>query len=365
VQRVHTQRYRAKLVRRCCLPHAHGTARPLGMPALEDTLGPLAGATLWTARSAQDVRAWRDGYRPGRGAWEAVRALPFALPDGRPGDLGERLLSTASWPTGTIRGCGDRGRLRLADRALRHLRRPGLQARLVDTEGPVGHPETGTPQGGTVSPVLATVSRHEALDLWGEHVGQPHGRGAALWCREADDWGWACRVPEDAARCCRVFPTRLAQVHLQVAPAPPHLRRFSRVPPSKRRRCTLLGFACCWRPERHGVPRVRRRTARKKLHAACPRLTAWSKHHRHLPGRAGCQRLQARLRGHDNYDGVRGTSCALHRFFPWARDCPCTWRNRRGGQQRSDTWEQCPHVLDRVTRARPRITEVPRRSVLA
>jgi len=77
----------------------------------------------------------------------------------------------------------DMWRLRLDDRALLHLLRTGLQARIVDPEGQVVHPETGTPQGGTVSPVLAKVSVHSALDRWCEPGVQPHGRGEARLCR--------------------------------------------------------------------------------------------------------------------------------------------------------------------------------------
>ena len=74
-------------------------------------------------------------------------------------------------------------RVRIDDRALLHLIRQWLKAGILDTDGQVVHPETGTPQGGTVSPVLANVSLHYALDLWCEKVVQPHGRGAALLCR--------------------------------------------------------------------------------------------------------------------------------------------------------------------------------------
>ena len=170
---------------------------------------------------------------------------------------------------------------------------------------------------------------------------------------------------DDAERFYRVLPQRLKQFNLQVAPEKPHLRRLSRFHPSMKRRFTLLGFACAWKADRHGVSRVMRRTARKKLQAACQRLTAWIKHHRHLPERPCFQRLHARLRGHDNYDGVRGNSRSLTRFFRWVIDGTFKWLNRRGGKQNRYTWAQFPRVLDRVKRARPCITEVKRRRVFA
>src|SRR5262249_33329808 len=170
---------------------------------------------------------------------------------------------------------------------------------------------------------------------------------------------------EDAERFLRVLPKRLAKFHLQVAPEKTHLCRFSRFHPSKKRRFTFLGFACVWTPDRHGVSRVMRRPARKKLQAACQRLTEWIKQHRHLPGRACFQRRNARLRGHYNSYGVRGNARSLNRFVHWAMDCAFKWLNRRGGKQSSYTWEQFARVLDRVKRARPCITEVKRRRVFA
>ena len=256
-------------------------------------------------------------------------------------------------------------RLRIDDRALLHLIRTGLKTGMLDTDGQVVHPETGTPQGGTVSPVLAHVYLHYALDLWCEKVVKPRWRGDALLCRYADDWVCAFRLQEDAERFFRVLPKRRGKCHLQVAPEQTHLRRFNRCHPSKKRRFTFLGCAFFWMPDRHSVPRVMRRTARKTRQAAGQRLTEWSKPHRHLPGRAFFQRLQARLRGHDNYYGVRGNARSLTRCFYWAMDGAFTWLNRRGGKQSSYPWGQCTHVLDRVKRARPRITEVSRRRVFA
>src|SRR5438132_3647996 len=162
----------------------------------------------------------------------------------------------------------DRLRVRINDRAFLHLIRTWLKASILDTDGQVIHPETGTPQGGTVSPVLANVSLHDALDLWFDKVVKAHCRGEALLGRSADDGVCAFRSQDDAERCSRVLPQRLKQCNLQVAPETTHLRRLSRFHPSMKRRCTFLGCACAWKAERHGASRVMRRTARKKRQAA-------------------------------------------------------------------------------------------------
>src|SRR5262249_54485896 len=106
---------------------------------------------------------------------------------------------------------------------------------------------------------------HYAPGIWFEQVGKPHGRGEALLWRYADDGVCALRLPDDAERFLRVLPKRLGIFHLQVAPATTHLRRFSRFPPSTKRRCTFLGCEFYGMSERYGVPRGMRRTARKKL----------------------------------------------------------------------------------------------------
>jgi RNA-directed DNA polymerase len=256
-------------------------------------------------------------------------------------------------------------RVRIDDRAFLRLIRKWLKAGVLETDGHVVHPEAGTPQGGTVSPVLANAYLHYALDLWFAKVVKAHCRGETLLCRYADDWVCAFRYQDDAERFYRVLPKRLAKFNLQVAPEKTRLLRFSRFHPSMQRRFTFLGFEFFWRPDRHGVPRVMRRTARKKLQAACQRIKEWIKQHRHLPGREFFQRLNTRLRGHYNYYGVRGNSRSLHRFFNWAMDCTFKWLNRRGGKRRSYTWEQFIQILDRVKIARPHTTEVRRRRVYA
>jgi RNA-directed DNA polymerase len=204
--------------------------------------------------------------------------------------------------------------VRIDDRAFLRLLQKWLQAGILETDGHVIHPESGTPQGGTGSPVLANASLHYALDVWFAKVVKAHCRGEALLCRYADDWVCACRYQDDADRFYRVLPQRLEKCNRQVAPEKTRLLRFSRFHPSMQRRFTLLGFEFYWMLDRHGVPRVKRRTARKKLQVACRRITAWIKQHRHLPGREFYRRLNTRLQGHYNYYGLHGNARATPLF---------------------------------------------------
>ncbi|MGH8056824.1 MAG: reverse transcriptase domain-containing protein, partial [Candidatus Entotheonellia bacterium] len=178
VERLKRKRYRATRVRRHSIPKGDGQLRPLGIPAVEDTRRQLAVTRLLTAIYEQDFLRCSDGYRPHIGALDAVDKLTITLQFGRYNWVVEADITgffdtiDHEW---MIRMLAER----IDDRALRRLIKQWLNAGVLDTDGQVRHPVTGTPQGGIVSPILANVYLHYAVDLWFEKVVKPSWRGEA------------------------------------------------------------------------------------------------------------------------------------------------------------------------------------------
>ena len=195
---------------------------------------------------------------------------------------------------------------RIADGALLNLIRKWLRAGILEEDGKVIHPLTGTPQGGVISPVLANIYLHYALDLWFERVVRPQQQGRCRLIRYADDFVACFEYRHEAEAFEKGLKERLAKFGLEVAADKTKTLRFGHNGGPHNGRFDFLGFEFYWEPDRQGQPRVKRRTATKKWRAGIQRMTEWVKTHRHQKLSRTLKTLKAKLQGTWNYYGLIG-----------------------------------------------------------
>ena len=351
IGRLKRQSYKAKLVKRKHIPKSPGKTRPLGIPVLEDKLLQTGTSNILSAIYEQDFYDFSYGYRPKRDARQCADDLTVRMQFGRFGYVVEADIK------GFFNHIDHKMLLamiakRVDDKRFLRLIAKWLKAGILEEDGTIEYPEEGTPQGGSVSPILANIYLHHAIDEWFEKYVKPHCGGDAIMCRYADDFVCAFQYKQDAENFYRILPKRLAKYNLQVAEEKTNCIRFSRFAPSLKNSFIFLSFEFYWSRDKSGKVRLFRRIGRDKRQDAKLKYTEFIKTSRHMKTPLLIEKLTQKLRGYYNYFGVIGNYRDIYHVYNHVVELLYKWLNRRSGRK-SLTWAQLKRVLAYRALAKP------------
>ncbi len=358
MDRLKSGRYRALPVRRHYIDKSDGGQRALGIPSFEEKVAQRAIAMLLEPIYEHDFRDCSFGFRPGRNAHQALQVI-------RRGIMGQRGRWVLEVDVRKYFDSIDHAKLRellarrVTDGVVRRLIDKWLKAGVME-RGQLFYPESGTPQGGVISPALSNVFLHYVLDEWFAEQVQPRLRGASTLVRYCDDFVmlFACKV--DAERVHEVLGKRLAKFGLELHPDKTRLIDFR--PPAERAVAEMtlpttfvfLGFLHVWGKSRRGNATMWQRTAKDRLARTLKRINDQCRLMRPWPLAEQHRRLCRMLKGHYAYFGISGNYRRLAAVVEQTRRLWRKWLSRRSWRSQV-TWDAFLRLLELYPLPRPRI----------
>ena len=351
-RRLHSGAYRAKPSRRVYIPKADGRQRPLGVASLEDKIAQRAVVEVLNSVYEADFLGFSYGFRPGRNQHDALDALTVGVKrrkvnwvlDCDVADFFTRL--DHAWMERFLEH-------RIADPRVLRLIQKWLKAGVIE-DGTWAECEEGTPQGATVSPLLANVYLHYVLDQWVERWRRCHASGDMIFVRYADDYIAGFEHREDADRFLADLRERLAKFALELSAEKTRLIEFGRHAAqrkavrglSKPETLEFLGFTHICGKTRAGAFQVKRITVSKRMRAKLGEVNSELRRRKHLPIPEQGRWLGSVVRGHLAYYAVPGNSDALRAFRIQAARLWFTALCRRSQRKRLN-WRRMGRLVER------------------
>ena len=340
--------YRAPPVKRAYVPKNAKEDRPIGLPSVEDKILQRAVAMILEPIYEQEFLPFSFGFRPGRSPHQALDHLRSQCFEQKVQwilevDLRKFFDTVEHEHVGALLG------RRVQDGVITRLVARWLHAGVWEN-GTVSYPETGTPQGGVISPLLSNIHLHEVLDTRFVRDVQPACGGRTFMVRFADDFVMGFERLEDAHKVMRVIEKRFARYGLKINTEKTRQVRFKRAPfagddpeggPGT---FDFLGFTACWGRSRRGFNLVLYKTAGSRFTRALRAIKQWGWANRHLPLKQQQRVLNEKLRGHDADYGITGNHRMLHQLRWEVQKAWKRWLARRN-RGRGPNWNQFQALL--------------------